>query len=515
MPEKVMPLVCAFAGAAATTWAITPLVARAAFRLGVVDHPGGRRVHTSPTPRLGGVAVALGLLVGASMYGFAFGHDALLGVLSKDELAAFLLPCLLVFLVGLTDDVRGLSPGPRIAAEAIAASFLVQAGYVIDNVANPFGAPIELGVFAYPITIAWFVGVTNAFNLIDGLDGLLGSVALAAVLGCAGVAVLGDRTASATLALALAGALSGFLFWNWRPARIFMGDSGSLLIGFSVAALSLKVARNPSGTLAFHVPLLLCGLPMFETVLTLARRHVSGQPYLSGDRSHIHHVLLNRGLSVRKAVLTLAAVGALLAGAAVASRNWREQTLLVASLGLLLLAGLALRWLGYLELRVLADRLGQLMRGRRALSDMVLVASAGEGLSEATSLDDLRARLRAAVTLGRFEFVALEFTPRPDMPAIQDTVECHNEAAARFQAARDGLPLWLFSCPNDTPCATGFVSYSIPLVGPNGPIGVLLCQRRLGSEDGSAGAITRFFAEPLVAALHRLEFEGTLEPQVG
>lgn len=503
MEDRVLaPLLGAFLGASLTTGACTPAVARLARRLGVVDHPGGRRAHARPTPRLGGVALALGLLVGAAAYGLVSGIDGLSSLLRKDDLVGFLLPCMLVFVVGLVDDVRGLSPGPRIAVEAAAAGFLIQSGYVIDVVANPFGAPIDLGPFAFPVTIAWFVGVTNAFNLVDGLDGLLGSVSLTALLGCAAVAVLGDRPASALLIMAAAGATCGFLVWNWHPARVFMGDSGSLLLGMAIAALSIKVARNPSGTLAFHVPLLLCGLPIAETFLTLARRHVSGQPYFSGDRSHIHHVLVNKGLTVPRAVLSLAGVSALFAATAVASRNWRERELLVTCVVLLVLAGLALRWLGYLELRVLVDRLIQVLRGRRQLSDLVALAAVGEAIGAARTVEDLKARLRAAVDQGRFEFIALELAG-PRAADYGRVVECRHPAAERYLAGRDDATLWLFSAKADGRAdeAAGSIAYTIPLGDPAGSLGTLVCQRALRPDDGAAGAIARYVAAPLVQAL--------------
>src|SRR5690606_76298 len=129
--------------------------------------------------------------------------------------------------------------------QAVAATFLIQAGFVIDDVATPFGAPIALGPLASPVTLLWFVAVTHPFNLIAGIDGLLCTVAITALLGCFVIALLGDRHALAILSLALAGALVGFLPWNWHPARVFLGDSGSLVIGLAVAALAIKVCRNP------------------------------------------------------------------------------------------------------------------------------------------------------------------------------------------------------------------------------------------------------------------------------
>lgn len=438
----------AFLFSALVSYLATPVVARVALAVGAIDQPGGRRVHARPVPRLGGLAVLAGLLAGPVVWGLGQGWDAVVGLGAHDGLQAFLLPMLAVFLVGVTDDIRGLGAAPRVVAEAAAASVLIQAGYVIDDVTLPYLGPLSLGLLAYPITLLWFVGVTNAFNLIDGLDGLLGSVAITALLGCAAVAILGDRLGSSTLALALAGSLAGFLRWNWHPARIFLGDSGSLLVGFTVAALSLKVARNPSGdTLSAHVPVLLCLLPICETLLTLARRHVSGQAYFAGDRSHIHHVLVNRGLSVPRAVITLAGTSALFSVAAGLSRSWRNEGVLLLIVVTLVAAFLGLRWLGYVELRVLADRLraGLPRRGRRsAISGEVELARAGEGFASAGTLEELRARLEASArAMEGLAFLALELDGPADATLGPWSSGAHPLAAAYLAALPADRVAWV------------------------------------------------------------------------
>lgn len=503
MDTEPWALLAAFVGSAAATWILTPIVAGLARRLGVLDFPGGRRVHTNPTPRLGGVALVVGLAVGALVYALSFGPDVLWGVLTTGGLLAFLLPALLVCLVGAIDDVRGLSPGPRIAAEAVAASFLIQGGYVIDVIANPFGPPLELGLFAFPITLAWFVGVTNAFNLIDGLDGLLGSVALTALLGIAAIALLGERAGSAIVALALAGALAGFLRWNWAPAKIFLGDSGSLLIGFTVAALSIKVARNPFGTLALHVPLLLCALPLAETTLTLARRYVSGHPYLTGDRSHIHHVLVNKGWSVPRASITLAGVSALFSLMAFLSRAWREEGVLVAFAVLSLVALGLLRWLGYVELKVFMDRLRQAVsRQRRPGLPLALgMARLGERIRQASDEEALAAALRDGVAaIPGARFVALELAPGV---SAEPRVEVDNAHARAFAAKRapGGGPLWLFSgTPATEPAASlASIRVTFPLPLMDGHLGTLVFEHGFPAfADGLRdGDLRRYLAEPL------------------
>ncbi|MBX3466775.1 MAG: undecaprenyl/decaprenyl-phosphate alpha-N-acetylglucosaminyl 1-phosphate transferase [Planctomycetes bacterium] len=505
----------AFAGATLVSYVTTPLAARLADRLGAIDAPGGRHVHERPTARLGGVALLAGLLAGALAFGGAFlnvfGPDDLVRTIGRDQVVAFLIPCLLVFIVGLVDDLRGLSPGARVCLEAVAAAFLIQRGYVIDVIANPFGAPIELGLFAFPLTLLWFVGITNAYNLVDGLDGLLATVATSALLGCAAVAVLGDRPGSATLAVALAGGLIGFLRWNWHPARVFLGDAGSLMIGFTIAALSLKVARNPSGTLALHVPLLLSALPIAETLLTLARRYVNGQPYFVGDRSHMHHVLLNRGLSVRQAVLWLSGTSALFAATAVMSRLWRHEAALTAALASAALAAFGLRWLGYVELRVLTDRLRHALtrpRGRE-LPHLVAMARAGDVIAAARTVPELHAALREALPISGLTYITVEFSPAlaAALGEHGHVTEARNQLA-ELVARRDRPALWLFSCPlpddHDETTRPG-VCYTIPFeLGPD-LRGVFGFHRFLAGLSAGSGdeAMRRYLAEPLRLALGR------------
>lgn len=413
----VRTLAATFAGAAAVTFALTPAVAALARRLGVVDQPGGRHVHPVPVPRVGGVAVFGGMAVGALAYGATFGWSQFQWVAS--EFLAFLLPCLLVFAVGIVDDVRGLGPAAKLFGQAVAATFLIQAGFVVDNVANPFGDPISLGPAAFPVTLLWFVAVTNAFNLVDGIDGLLCTVAISALLGCFAIALGGDRAALAIVSLALAGALVGFLPWNWHPARVFLGDSGSLVIGLAVAALSIKVCRNPvtpvapHGTQALHASILLCALPLIETTLTVARRYANGSPIAVGDRSHIHHVLLNKGLSVPRAAMSLALISALFSATAVLSRSWRKEVVFAWLIVLLVLAFVGLRWLGYVELKVFLDRFVRVVTHgpRQELPQAVAIARVGDGLRGARRFEDVRASLEVLVEQAGLTYVALDLDP--------------------------------------------------------------------------------------------------------
>jgi UDP-GlcNAc:undecaprenyl-phosphate GlcNAc-1-phosphate transferase len=477
----------AFLGGAAATYALTPLAGRLAHRVGAIDVPGGRRVHSQPTPRLGGLAIFGGLTLGASTYAFTFGWKALVSLLAANTLLAFLLPCLMVFAAGVVDDIRGLSAVSRLAVEAFAAVFLIQAGYVVDNVTNPFGAPIDLGMFSFPITLLWIVGVTNAFNLMDGLDGLLSTVGLIVLSACGVVALATGRLASATLAFALAGALLGFLPHNWHPARIFLGDSGSLVVGFTAAALSLKAATTPQGTLSFHVAVALCALPLCETALTIARRYVNGTPYFSGDRSHIHHVMLNRGLSVKRAVGSLAAVTLVFASVAILSRFWRHGGAFTVIVALLAMAGFGLRWLGYVELRVFWDRIRHSLfrKHRRGLPEVLAMAEAGERIELTSSLDQLPEALQAALEIGNL----LGFTVTS--PVLPD----------------QGERGWTFRRePRPTDLPQLHVRVDIPLPPSTGELGRLTCHYAApwGTPAPAAVEVERYLAWPLAKVLTRL-----------
>ncbi len=332
----------ACSGAFLLTFSLTPLIKWLAIRVAAFDHPNeARRVHQTPMPRLGGaaiyVALALGVLVSS---GFA--------PLSTAKLLLLATP---VFLLGVVDDLRGVSERLKLLVPAGCAALLYVFGWRVTTLSlwpeMTFDVPSWLG---FALTVLWLVGMTNAFNLIDGLDGLaVGIIALATMglLACAGWT--GAPENALFLALLL-GALLGFLPYNFYPARIFLGDSGSLFLGFVVAALTLRGTHREVGTITLTAPILL-GLPLVEAAVTLLRRWMAGAPLLPGDRGHFHHKLLELGLSQRQAVLRLYAVGGVFAVS-----GW---ALLRAGIGLtmavVLVLGIGIVWgvraLQYVEFR--------------------------------------------------------------------------------------------------------------------------------------------------------------------
>lgn len=306
---------------------LVPPVKRLAHCLGAVDAPGGRRQHDGHVPRLGGVAVAGGAVT-------AVVAGRVLALPPFDRLAdqgwslAWLAAAsLVIVLVGLVDDVRGLGPRVKLAGQIAAALVAVAGGYAVDLVTVPLtGTTVDLGVAGLVLTVLWIVAVTNALNLIDGLDGLAAGVALIASITLAIVSVLEGRPGGAVLGACLGGALLGFLPSNLPPARVFLGDSGSLLIGFWLSILSLQAVQKTSTAVLLLASILALGVPLLDTALAIARRLVAAGPagVFTADREHIHHRLLRSGRSPRGvlAVLYAACVaGGVLSFAAVLIRG--------------------------------------------------------------------------------------------------------------------------------------------------------------------------------------------------
>lgn len=314
------------------TWLVTPVLIHAARYFDAVDRPGGRKTHEAPTPRIGGVAVFLGFVAGmafaAQMTGLLFRIPQ--GVYWR----ALMFAATGLFLVGLIDDLWRLSFRWKFAAQIVAAVYVWQAGFRIDVISHPLGGDLDLGMLSLPLTVLWVVGITNAVNLIDGLDGLATGIALIITLTVGVIAfdrhLLGVTAASVTLA----GALAGFLRYNFNPARIFLGDSGSLFLGFVLAVTSVRGSQKGTTAVAILVPLLVLGLPLLDTGFAVFRRTLrigtrgmrtdnalryiakNYQHVFLPDRGHIHHRLLDLGLSHRNAVIVLYCVGTAFALAA-------------------------------------------------------------------------------------------------------------------------------------------------------------------------------------------------------
>jgi len=304
-----------FALALSLSFILTRSVRNLATSRGWVSAPASERhLHNAPLPRLGGVAIfgafALSLAVAIAI---AFYRPTLQFGSSLKILTTIFVPACLVFLLGLYDDLRGVGPYTKFSVQAIAGFLLWLGGLRILDLPVVFGSRQFPWFVGLAVTIMWVIGITNAFNLIDGLDGLAAGSALFSTLVVFVVALWSHSSLVALMTVALTGAILGFLRFNFNPATIFLGDSGSLFIGFLLSALALEGAQKAPTVIAVAIPVVSFGLPILETSLSVLRRLISGRPVFTADREHIHHKLLQLGLSHREVVIVLYAVSALFA----------------------------------------------------------------------------------------------------------------------------------------------------------------------------------------------------------
>lgn len=340
----------AFVVAALVAIVLTPVVRHAALRLGAVDRPGDRHVHKIVTPRLGGVAICVAFLV--PMVGlFAVESSVAARIRSNATLMLGLIGgAVAMNIVGVIDDTRGLRALHKLYLQLAVAVFAYICGFRIDTVNLPLIGHLSMGIFAVPVTVFWIVGIINAVNLIDGLDGLAAGVVFFAAVTNLVVAYVNGSILIAVLMSAILGATLGFLFFNFNPARIFMGDSGSYFLGYVLATGSLAGATQKASTaVSLLVPIIALGVPIFDTLFSIVRRFLERRPMFAPDRGHIHHRLLDLGITHRRAVLILYGVSVVFTVCAVAvslGRNWQAGVAILTSSVVLL--GLV-RFVGYFE----------------------------------------------------------------------------------------------------------------------------------------------------------------------
>ena len=292
---------------------VTPLVARLARAMRIVDAPGIRRVHQSATPRLGGVSLVVATL---TMLAAVLMLDNVIGRAFREvqtRLIALLAGSVLVFLVGAVDDIRGLRARAKLLVQIAAAVLVCALGIRIGSI-TVAGITLHFGSLSWPVTILWIVGITNAVNLIDGLDGLAAGIS---VIACAALTVLAlhvGQPVMAVLMLALSGSLTGFLFYNFHPARVFLGDSGSLFLGFTIAVASVMCATKSATLVGLGLPALALGVPILDTLFSMLRRVLQRRSVLGPDRGHIHHRLLAMGVRHPWVVVLIYAVTLVITG---------------------------------------------------------------------------------------------------------------------------------------------------------------------------------------------------------
>lgn len=361
--------ICIFAGALGLSLMATHLAVRLARALGIVDAPGVRKVHRAPVPRVGGVAIVAATLT-AALAAYAFDETFREAVRELHPgPAAMLAAGVFVLAVGLIDDVRGLRAGAKLAAEVAAAIGVCAFGIRIERFSVAGLGAVEFGPMASPVTILWIVGITNAVNLIDGLDGLAAGISAAACAVLAVLAVWTGQPVMAVLVLALLGALTGFLAFNFYPAKTFMGDCGSMFLGFTLATASVMCAAKSATLVGLGLPALALGLPIFDTFFSVIRRLLDRRSVFSPDRGHIHHFLLARGLRHRQAVMMMYAVTLAATAFGTVMMATRGAWSLVVFVGALLFLVLVFRLVGPLRmrrtLRTLKENTAMFLQGRR------------------------------------------------------------------------------------------------------------------------------------------------------
>ena len=309
MPNYIL----AFCIAVAVALVITPGVILLAAKTGAMDAPDARKVHKKPIPRIGGIGIYAAFMVAIlAVMGFTELTDDVF-----HELVGLLVSGTLIVIVGIIDDYKNLPAKVKLVGQIIAACVLVAFDVRIDFITDPFGDFIFLEYFAVPATVFWIVGLTNTVNLIDGLDGLAAGVSAIAAATIFLVAMQQSFLLVAVLTAALAGAAIGFLYYNFNPARIFMGDTGSMFLGFMLAGISVIGAVKSAATIALIVPILALGLPILDTTFAIVRRYRGGVPIFKPDKGHLHHRLLDLGFTQRQAVLLMYVISALLGLSAV------------------------------------------------------------------------------------------------------------------------------------------------------------------------------------------------------
>lgn len=357
--------------AVAISLAATPIARTIAIRVGAIDRPGGRRIHATPTPRFGGVAVYTAIISSLAITSWLDPYIRGVLIAHASRLEALGGASAFLMLVGLIDDRCSLRPSIKLLAEIAAAALVASAGYRIDTL---FG--VDIGLLSFPATVLWIVAVVNGINMVDGMDGLAAGLGLIASVSLFSIAMLGGKLTTAVILAALCGALLGFLWHNFHPARLFLGDSGSLVIGLLLAVTAVDSSAKTAAVAATLCPLLCLGLPLSELVLTTLRRtlravrivrldtqrqryefSVPGMPTIfTADREHIHHRLLAMGITYRKVVIGMYAVCAALGVGSVLIAAYHVTSIGVI-VGAFVVVALAAKRLGYRELQPLGNGL--------------------------------------------------------------------------------------------------------------------------------------------------------------
>lgn len=277
-----------------STFFLTFVVKKIAFKFEIVDFPNQRKIHIHPTPRIGGVAIFLGAALGLLYLRPEHIH-----------LNAIIMGSIVIIITGILDDKYNIRPVLKLTGQLIATSFLISSGLVIEKITLPFIGMIDLGVFSVLITILWVVGITNAINLIDGLDGLATGVSTIGLISILIMAITDLQIFAVYLCVVLIGANFGFLYHNFYPAKIYMGDTGSNFLGYMIAVISMLGLFKNVALFSFIIPIIVIALPILDTLFSIIRRMMNKQRIMEADNKHIHYQLLRAGFTHKQSVIVM------------------------------------------------------------------------------------------------------------------------------------------------------------------------------------------------------------------
>ena len=409
-----------------------------------------RDLHETALPRLGGVPIFLSFLVTVGLLLLASLHFPALGAgISLRTLLTVLVPATLIFLLGLYDDIHSLGPYTKFTVQGVAAIILFAGGLRILDLPVLFGARHLAWYISLPITVVWVIGLTNAFNLIDGLDGLSAGSALFSTFVVFVVAISSGTSSMSLLTIALAGAILGFLRFNFNPATIFLGDCGSLFIGFMLSALALAGSQKAPTVIAVAIPVVSFGLPILETTLSVLRRLIGGRPLFTADREHIHHKLLQRGMSPRQVVIALYAVSAIFALLSLfllwPERNTLGLVLVVIGLGI----WFGVQHLGYLEFWEIHRIAQRTFEQKRIFVNNLAIRRALEELKGANDYAQVCRILKAAFLANDFDGFDLRFEDDWEKHPASTETRLRGKSGNSFHfekpgrpTFKDGWPVW-------------------------------------------------------------------------
>jgi UDP-GlcNAc:undecaprenyl-phosphate GlcNAc-1-phosphate transferase len=483
--------VLAFATSLIASLALTYLVRERATRAGMFDPTDDRKVHTRQIPRVGGVAIFLSVAIALAILAMRGGFEGV-GLVSS-KLTVIVIGGAATFLLGLYDDLRQMRARYKFAVQIAIAIAIFAAGVRIDTIALPLIGQISFNpAMALFFTIFWFVGLTNAFNLIDGLDGLASGAAMFALTTMFVVATINQQAGAALVTLAVAGATLGFLRYNFHPASIFLGDSGSLFLGFMLAGIGAISSQKGSTVVAIAIPLVSLGLPVLDTSLAIVRRFLRGQPIFSADRGHIHHRLLGLGHSPAKVALLMYAGCAVLAlgGMLLVNQSgYVAVVLAVVGLGV----GIVVQRLRYHEFEELGRLLRRGARQREIIGRNVRIREAAQRVRAASSLSMMFGLLEEAFAVDEFRRAEVRLRPSLIVPG----------APTSLRRQRDDVAIWTWNREPNVPLSWWEIRLPL-LTKDGGPFGSFVIWHDGTARDTGLSHITTISRDLRAAVEQRL-----------